>query len=173
MDSTCRYVFVAGIHPPWREYQVLLSLCDGMHVCTDYTLLWKSFEGTELEPMLIPWEKSPPKEKFSSEGDGTHDAASSRTASPTHYQQAIPAQLEHQLWSHWYDMNRQPYLDLPQVRWMLYQWATNAQNTTHLNSTNFEVIGMTWPGSHTWISRRWGRCCTTVQPAETEHYKPE
>ena len=40
--------------------------------------------------MLTPREKSPLPEKFSSEEDGTHDAASSRTASPTHYQPAIP-----------------------------------------------------------------------------------
>ena len=41
--------------------------------------------------MLTPREKSPPPKKFSSEEDGTHDAASSRTASPTHYHRALPA----------------------------------------------------------------------------------
>ena len=35
--------------------------------------------------------KSPLPEKFSSEEDGTHNAASSRTVSPSHYQRAIPA----------------------------------------------------------------------------------
>ena len=35
--------------------------------------------------MLTPREKSPLEEKFSSEEDQTHDAVSSRTASPTHY----------------------------------------------------------------------------------------
>ena len=35
--------------------------------------------------------KSLPPEKFFSGKDGTHDAASSRTASPTRYQRAIPA----------------------------------------------------------------------------------
>ena len=40
--------------------------------------------------MLSPREKSPIPEKFSEE-DGTHDAASSKTASPTHYQRALPA----------------------------------------------------------------------------------
>ena len=35
--------------------------------------------------------KSTPPEKKISEEDRTHDAASSRTASPTHYQRAIPA----------------------------------------------------------------------------------
>ena len=39
----------------------------------------------ESEPMLTPREISPQPDKFSEE-DGTHDAASSRTASPTHYQ---------------------------------------------------------------------------------------
>ena len=37
--------------------------------------------------------KSPLPEKFSSERDRTHDTASSRPASPTHYQQAIPVQI--------------------------------------------------------------------------------
>ena len=36
--------------------------------------------------MLTPREKSPLPEIFSPEEDRTHDAASSRTASPTHYQ---------------------------------------------------------------------------------------
>ena len=38
-----------------------------------------------------PREKSPLLEKISSEEDQTHDVASSRTASPTHYQRAIAA----------------------------------------------------------------------------------
>ena len=45
----------------------LLSLCDGMCVCTDQTsvfsLMWKSFGGMESEPMLTPREKSPLLEK--------------------------------------------------------------------------------------------------------------
>ena len=45
----------------------------------------------ELEPMLTPREKSPLPEKISLEEDRTHDAASSRTASPIHYGRAIPA----------------------------------------------------------------------------------
>ena len=68
-------------------WQDLLSPCDGVHVCIDktsvYTLIRKSFGGMESEPMLTPTEKSPlPEKKFSSEEDRTHDAASSRTASP-------------------------------------------------------------------------------------------
>ena len=35
--------------------------------------------------MLTPRDKSSLPEKFSPEEDGTHDAASSRTASPAHY----------------------------------------------------------------------------------------
>ena len=45
----------------------------------------------ESEPMLTPREKSPLPEKFSSEEDRANDAASSRTASPTQYQQAQSA----------------------------------------------------------------------------------
>ena len=45
----------------------------------------KSFGGLGSEPMLTPREKSPLPDKFSPEEDRTHDAASSRTASPTHY----------------------------------------------------------------------------------------
>ena len=47
----------------------------------------------ESEPMLTPRGKNPLPEKFSPEEDRTHDAASSRTAIPTHYQRAIPAPL--------------------------------------------------------------------------------
>ena len=48
----------------------------------------------ESEPMLTPKEKSPLLEKISSEEDQTHDAASSRTVSPTHYQRTILAPVE-------------------------------------------------------------------------------
>ena len=73
-----------------HERQDLLSPCNGMHMCTDYTsihiVIRKSFGGMEPEPMLTPREKSPLPEKFSPEEDQTHNAASSRTVSPTHYQ---------------------------------------------------------------------------------------
>ena len=61
-----------------------------------YILARKRFWGMESEPMLTPREKSPlpEKKKISSEEDRTHDAASSRIASPTHYQQAIPASVK-------------------------------------------------------------------------------
>ena len=66
-----------------------------MQECTDqtsvYTLTSESFGGMESEPMLTPREKSPLSKKFTSEESGTHNAASSRTASPAHYQRAIPA----------------------------------------------------------------------------------
>ena len=41
--------------------------------------------------MLTPKENPLYQKKFSSEEDRTHDAASSRTASPTHCQRAVPA----------------------------------------------------------------------------------
>ena len=59
-----------------------------------YILIRKSFGGMESEPMITPREKSPLPEKFSSEEDGTHDAASSRTASPTHYQRCVKQDSE-------------------------------------------------------------------------------
>ena len=72
-----------------HQCQDLLSPCDKMHVCTDYTsgytLIQKSFGEMESEPMLTPGEKSPLSEKFSPE-DWIQDAASSKTASPTHNQ---------------------------------------------------------------------------------------
>ena len=80
---------------PGHECQHLLSPCDEIYVCTDYTsvytLIRKNFGGMESEPMLTPREKFPLPEKFSSEEDRTRDAASNRTASPTHCQRAIPA----------------------------------------------------------------------------------
>ena len=57
----------------------------------DLGLYSQVFLEMESEPMLTPREKSPLPENFSPEEDQTHDAASSRTASPTHYQRAIPA----------------------------------------------------------------------------------
>ena len=101
-----------------HECQDLLSPCDGMHVCTDYTSVytlirkswgffgrgggggWRGWEGgdggggggVESEPMSTPREKSRlPGKKISSKEDRTCDAASSRPVSPTHYQRAIPA----------------------------------------------------------------------------------
>ena len=61
----------------------------------------KEFLEMELEPMLTPREKSPLPEKFSSEKDRTHEAASSRTTSPTHFQRAIPALIKTILYSAW------------------------------------------------------------------------
>ena len=86
-----------------HECQDLLSLSDGMHVCTDktsvYTLTRKSFEGNGGQNPCFegnggqkPKEKIPYMgKKISSKEDRTYDAASSRTANPTHYQRAIPA----------------------------------------------------------------------------------
>ena len=51
-----------------HECQDLLSPCEGMHMCTDwslvYTLIRKSFWGMEPEPMLTPREKSRLPENF-------------------------------------------------------------------------------------------------------------
>ena len=61
-----------------HENHDLLSLLDEMHRLKRvlvYTLIRKSFGGMESESMLIPRGKSPLPEKFSSEEDGTHDAA--------------------------------------------------------------------------------------------------
>ena len=46
-----------------HEHQDLLSLCDGMHVCTTRpqltnTLIQKTFQGMESEPMLTPRQRS-------------------------------------------------------------------------------------------------------------------
>ena len=57
-----------------HDSQDRLSPCNGMHVYM------------ESEPMFTPREISLLLEKFSSKEDRTHDAASSQTASPTHFQ---------------------------------------------------------------------------------------
>ena len=84
-----------------HECQDLLSPCDGMHVCTDktsvYTFIRKSLGGMESQPKLNPRGKSPLPEKFFSEEDRTHDAASSRTAQHT-TNWAIPAPLSVLVW---------------------------------------------------------------------------
>ena len=46
----------------------------------------KEFGGMESEPMLTQNERAPLPEKFSSKEGRTHDAASSKIASSTHYQ---------------------------------------------------------------------------------------
>ena len=66
-----------------HECQDLLSPCDGMHVCTDwtsvYTLIRKSFGGVELEPMLTPKKNPPPPSPTGgSEEGGTYDVVSPR-----------------------------------------------------------------------------------------------
>ena len=70
-----------------HECQDVLSPCDGMHACSDwtsvYTLIRKRFRGMESEHMLSPREKAPLPE--GSEQGGTHDAASRMTSSTTHY----------------------------------------------------------------------------------------
>ena len=53
----------------------------------------KEFWGNGVRTHVNSRRKSPLPEKFSPEEYRTHDAASSRTASPTHNQRAIPAPL--------------------------------------------------------------------------------
>ena len=92
------YAFFAGIHPPWTRMSGSIESMPwsvGVHRLDLglYSHLKELFWGMESEPMLTPKEKSPQAEKFSSKEDRTHDAASNRTASPTHYQRAIPAPI--------------------------------------------------------------------------------
>ena len=54
----------------------------------------KEFWGNGVRTMLIPRGKSPLPEKFSPEEDRTHNAVSSRTASPTHHQQTVAAPIK-------------------------------------------------------------------------------
>ena len=68
-----------------HECQYLFSPCDGMHVRTNYRPWFvlspqRALKGMESESMLSPI----PCTGGSQEGR-THDAASRRTASPTHY----------------------------------------------------------------------------------------
>ena len=53
-----------AIPAPFHDMSVdLLSPCNRMHMCTDltsvYSLIQKSFEGMESEPMVTPRDKSP------------------------------------------------------------------------------------------------------------------
>ena len=51
----------------------------------------KEFSGNGVKTHVNSKGKIPLPKKFSSEEDRTHDATSSRTLNPTHYQRAIPA----------------------------------------------------------------------------------
>ena len=53
----------------------------------------KEFWGMESEPMPTPREKFPLPEKLFSEDYQIHGTASSRTASPTHYQKIVLAPI--------------------------------------------------------------------------------
>ena len=62
-------VFVAAFSCLGHEYQDLLGLCDGMHVCTTRPWFILSSErvlgGMESEPMITPRGKSPlPGKKY-------------------------------------------------------------------------------------------------------------
>ena len=58
-----------------------------------YTHIRNSFGGMESEPVLTPRKNPLYLKKFSPEEYWTHDAASSRTTSPPHYQRAIAAPI--------------------------------------------------------------------------------
>ena len=87
-------VFVAGIHPSrtWMSGSLESLWWNACVHRLDLNLYSHPQElgGMESEPTLFPLVKFPLPEKFSSEEDQTHNAAS-RTASPTHYQWAVPA----------------------------------------------------------------------------------
>ena len=61
-----------------------------VYISTIYNA-WDTPFWSGILAMLILKEKAPLREKFSSEEDQSHDAASSRTMSRAHYQWAIPA----------------------------------------------------------------------------------
>ena len=88
-------VFIAGIYPfrTWTSGSLESVRWNACVHRLDLGLYShpKEVWGIESEPMLTPREKSPLPEKFPSKEDRIHDAASSRTASPTHDQRAIPA----------------------------------------------------------------------------------
>ena len=90
-----RCVFVAGIHTfrTWMSGSFEFVQWNSCVNRLDLSLYYipRVLGGMESETVLTPREKSPLLEKFSSEEDQTHNAASSRAACPTHYQQAIPA----------------------------------------------------------------------------------
>ena len=92
--------FVADTHPRtwmsgsfesvrWNAFVHILLI----HMTTAYPVIRKSLGGMESQHMFTPREKSPLPEKISPE-DRTHDAAPSRTASPTLCQRAIPAPIK-------------------------------------------------------------------------------
>ena len=87
-------VSVAGIHlsRTWMSGSLESVRWNAYVQTTPRFILSSSFGGKETEPIWTPREKSPLPEAFSSE-DWTHDAASSRTATPAHYQRAILAAL--------------------------------------------------------------------------------
>ena len=87
--NACAHRLDLGIYSHPKEFGVFFAF-----FCFCFCFLFFFFwggggVGMESEPMLR--EKSPLPEKFSSEEDRTHDAASSGTESPTHYQRAFPA----------------------------------------------------------------------------------
>ena len=95
MDGACWVCFCCQ-HLPVKHMNVrIFWVCVMERICAQtrpsFILSSKRvWGGMESEPILTPREKSPPPEKFSSKEYRTHDISSSRTASPKHYQRAIP-----------------------------------------------------------------------------------
>ena len=85
----------------------------------------------ESEPMLTPREKYPLPEKFSSEEDWTHDAASSRTVSPTHYLQAILAPKVWVKLEQSYPQLSHHFHNTVMLRWVLVQCESSLNSLTH------------------------------------------
>ena len=80
-----------------HECQDLLSPCDGMHMCAEtrprFILFSERVFGKLSQSPCKLQGKIPYTGKNSPEEDRIHDAASSRTACPTHYQRAIPTPI--------------------------------------------------------------------------------
>ena len=69
MDSACWVGFCCRHSPVYdMNVRIFLSLCDGMHVCTDYTLVYilvrKSFGGTELRGKNPLYQKNSLQRRF-------------------------------------------------------------------------------------------------------------
>ena len=87
----CVHRLDLGLYSHPKEFCLLFGVC--LFVCC-FFFGGGGGGGVDSEPMLTPREDPLYRKKFSLGEDGTHDAASSRTASPTHYQRAIPAPKE-------------------------------------------------------------------------------
>ena len=114
--------------------------------------------GMESELMLTPREKSPLPKKIFPEEYRIHNAASSRTASPTHYQWAIPAPVwDRDWWSA--DLRGQNEADRK-------EHTANVTTTKNTNIGQGRILNLLPSSSlmHTTIPVRWlqGSSCLIV-----------